>query len=139
MYYQKDGNVITVRLSVGDEIIASITELCRKENIEFAHVEGLGASRKATVGFYSVNDGKYFSKTFDTPMEIVSLIGNITRKDGEPYLHFHASFSGEDCNVVGGHLNEAVIGVTAEIFITVIDGKMERKVHPVTGINVLDI
>jgi predicted DNA-binding protein with PD1-like motif len=139
MYFKKCGNVYAVRLSVGEDVLTALNELCQKEDIKFAHVEGLGAVSKATVGFYSKSDKKYFSKTFDEPMEIVSLLGNITRKDDKPYLHIHASFSGRDCNVVGGHLNEAIIGVTAEIFVTVIDGEMNRKVHPVTGINVFDI
>ena len=139
MNYRKDGNTISVRLNVGEDIIASLLELCKKENIGFAEVNGIGAVSRATVGFYNLAQGKYMPKTFDEPMEIVSLLGNMTRKDGKPYLHLHASFSGEDCNVVGGHLTEAIIGVTAEIFVNIIDGEMNRRVHPVTGINIFDI
>ena len=139
MHYRKNGDTISVRLSIGEDIIKSLLELCEKENIEFAQVNGIGAVSRATVGFYDVKKGEYKPKTFDEPMEIISLLGNMTRKDGKPYLHLHAAFSGEDCNVVGGHLNEAIIGVTAEIFVNIIDGKMNRRVHPVTGINIFDI
>ena len=34
---------------------------------------------------------------------------------------------------------EKEYGVTAEIFVNIIDGKMNRRVHPVTGINIFDI
>lgn len=139
MHYRKDGNTISVRLSIGEDIIASLLELAEKENIGFAQVNGIGATSRTTVGCYDLEKGEYIPKTFEKPMEIVSLLGNLTRKDGKPYLHLHASFSGEDCNVVGGHLTEAVIGVTAEIFVNIIDGEMNRRVHPITGINVFDI
>jgi len=122
MNYRKDGNTISVRLNVGEDIIASLLELCKKENIGFAEVNGIGAVSRATVGFYNLAQGKY-----------------MTRKDGKPYLHLHASFSGEDCNVVGGHLTEAIIGVTAEIFVNIIEKEMERRVDPVTGINIFNI
>lgn len=139
MHYVKNGNTISVRLSIGEDIVKSLLALCEKENIRFAQVNGIGAVSSATVGFYNLAQGRYLPKTFNEPMEIVSLLGSITRKDEEPYLHLHASFSGEDCNVVGGHLNEAIIGVTAEIFINIVDGEMNRRVHTVTGINVFDI
>lgn len=139
MFYQKNGNVIALMPEIGEDILTVLTELCEKENIFYAHVSGIGAVSRATVGFYSLSEHRYISKCFDEPMEMVSLLGNITRKDGKPYLHLHASFSDKSCNVVGGHLNEAVIGVTAEIFITVIDGEMGRKINPVTGLNVFDI
>lgn len=139
MNYRKDGNTISVRLSVGEDIIGALLDLCEKENIGFAQVNGIGAVSSATVGFYNLAEGKYLPKTFNEPMEIVSLLGNMTRKDGKPYLHLHASFSGEDCNVVGGHLTEAIIGVTAEIFVNVIEKEMNRRVDPVIGINIFDI
>ncbi len=139
MNYRRNGDTISVRLSVGEDIVKSLIELAEKENIGFAQINGIGAVKSATVGFYNLEEGRYLPKTFNEPMEIISLLGNLTRKDGKPYLHLHASFSGEDCNVVGGHLNEAVIGVTAEIFVNIIEGEMNRRVHPVTGINVFDI
>lgn len=139
MHYKKDSDVIALRLSIGEDIVKSISELCKKEKIHYAQVSGIGAVSSATVGFYSLEDKKYYSKTFDKPMEMVSLLGNITMNNGEEYLHLHASFSDENCNVFGGHLNQAVIGVTAEIFIRIIDGEMNRRVHPVTGLNIFDI
>lgn len=139
MKYQKNGKVICVRLDIGEGIVASISEICEKENILFAEVKGIGAVSSATVGFYNLKRGEYIAQSFDEPMEMVSLLGNVTAKDGEPYLHLHASFSNEECQLVGGHLTEAVIGVTAEIFINVIDCQMNRRADKVTGINILDI
>lgn len=139
MNYQKNGNTVTVRLEIGEGIVSSLLELCEKENILFAEVNGIGAVSSATVGFYDLQKGKYIPKIFDEPMEMVSLLGNITRKNGEPYLHLHASFSNANCEVVGGHLTEAIIGVTAEIFVNIVEGEMNRRADEKTGINIFDV
>ena len=139
MNYRKNGSAFVVRLSVGEDIVKAVTELCRRENIVCAQVNGIGAVSRATVGFYDLAKGEYKPKTFDEPMEMVSLLGNMTRKDGEPYIHLHASFSNEKCEVVGGHLTEAIIGVTAEIFVNVLPDAVERRVDPEIGINIFDI
>ena len=70
---------------------------------------------------------------------MTSLLGNATEKDGQTYLHFHAAFAKEDGSVVGGHLNEAVVSGTAEIFIRTAPGTIGRKVDPVTGLNIFDL
>ena len=58
MNYRKDGNTISVRLNVGEDIVTSLLELCEKENIGFAEVNGIGAVSRATVGFYNLSEGK---------------------------------------------------------------------------------
>lgn len=139
MHYQLNGGTYAVRLEIGDEIIASLTELCLKENLRYAEVSGIGAVKSATVGLYSVIDKKYYSEAFDEPMELLSLLGNITEKDGEPYLHLHAVFSDENCRAIGGHLNSAVIGVTGEIFVRRLEGSLGRRINPETGLNIFDL
>jgi len=139
MYSKLCGDTWVLRLEPGEEVLASIAELCKKENILCAEISGIGAASTATVGIYNIDEKKYYENVLEGPLEIVSLLGSVTQKDGEPYLHIHASFSGESCVCTGGHLNSAVIGVTAEIFIRKIDGEIKRTPHPVTGINVFDI
>ena len=139
MNYIKTDNIYVVRLDVGDEILSSLTQLCEVENINTATVQGIGAVDNVTVGFYSTEEKKYFSKMFNQQFEIVSLNGNITQKDNEPYLHLHIALSDENYNVFGGHLNSAVISVTAEIFVTKLSETVNRKVNSETKLNVFDI
>ena len=71
--------------------------------------------------------------------EVGSFMGNITQKDGEPYLHMHITIGDPEKNEVhSGHLNKAVIGATSEIFVTVFDEKIGRKLDEKTGINIFD-
>ncbi len=136
MEYQVFSGKVALRLDVGDEILGAIKNVCEKENIKLASVAGLGAVSKAVVGLYRVSEQEYVRNVFEQDMELVSLIGNISQKDGEVYLHLHASFADEKGQVVGGHLNEAVISVTGEIWIDPTDGCIGRKVDEKTGLNV---
>lgn len=139
MEYKILDNVYVVRLNVGDEIIGSLSSLCETENIKSATVQGIGAVNDVTVGYYSLEDNKYFTQTFNHQFEMIALNGNITRKDNEPYLHLHIALSDENYKFFGGHLNRAVISITAEIYVTTLNGEVNRRVNPETNLNILDI
>ena len=137
MDYRKSGNRYVLRLNRGEEIIASITDLCRKENIKAASISGIGATQSVEAGFYSLKKKKYCGYCFNQNMEILSLLGNISSKDGEPYLHLHIVVSNDEGEALGGPLTKAVISVTAEIFIDIIDVEINREPDPLTGINLI--
>lgn len=139
MKFQLTGDTYAVRLEVGEELLASIAALCERENIKYAEVSGIGAVSGAVVGLFSVADKKYYSTELAGPLEMVSLSGSVTEKDGKAYLHLHASFSDDKCRCFGGHLNSAVIGVTGEIFLRRIEGSLGRRINPETGLNIFDI
>ncbi|MDO5725220.1 MAG: DNA-binding protein [Tissierellia bacterium] len=138
MEYKKFGDKYVIRLAVGDEIIESITEFAKKENIKLAEVSAIGAVDKATIGFYSLEEQKYHATDLEGEFELLSLKGNITEKEGEPYIHLHIILSGEDLIARGGHLNAARISATCEIFVHVLDGKVGRKNCKQTGLNIFD-
>ena len=139
MEYKLIDNTYVVRLDVGDEIMLSLADLCRKEKIKAASVQGIGATDNVTVGYYSTAEKRYFNKTFNQQFEIISLNGNISEKDGEPYLHLHIALSDENYLFYGGHLNNAVISITAEIFVTKLDGSINRRVNTKTNLNIFDV
>ena len=139
MKVKKIDNVYVLRLEIGDEITECIKRLCKDENIKAGTVQGIGASDCVDIGYYSLETMRYHTKVFKEQFEMVSLMGNISVKDDEPYLHLHASFSGADYSLIAGHLNSAVISITAEIFITAYNGVIDRTVSSETGLNIFDI
>ncbi len=139
MEYRKSGTLIALRVDRGEEIVSCVKTVCEKEHVTFGSISGIGAVDHAVVGLYHVSEQKYVSNSFDGELEMTSLLGNATEKDGEIYLHFHAAFAKGDGQVVGGHLNEAVVSGTAEIFIQTAPGTIGRKIDPATGLNVFDL
>lgn len=136
MEYRKFENKYVVRLDVGDEIIESIKKLSKKENIKLASVSAIGATNEFIVGSYNVKKKEYHKIEYKGEWEILALTGNINTKNGEHYSHFHLVAGGEDGHCVGGHLNKAVISATCEMFITVIDGSVDRKIDDNIGLNI---
>ena len=139
MKYVNTGDVLAVRLDPGEEIIASVLKIAKDEDIRFAEISAIGAVGRAVFGLYDLEEQKYHSLTFVQPLELVSLNGNLSRKDGEPYLHLHAAFADEKGAVIGGHLNEAVISATCEKFSKIFDFYMGRRISEKTGLNIIDI
>lgn len=133
--YRKFENNYVIRLNKNAEVIPVIKEICEKNNIKLGTVEGIGAIKSATFGFFNPETKQYQEKTFVVPMEITSLLGNITTKNGETYLHIHMNAAGSDYKTIGGHLVNATISLTGEIIIKEIKGSVERKFSDEVGLN----
>lgn len=135
MEYKKFENHYILRLEKGEEVIEKIKELCIKENITLASISGLGASNLVEIGLFNVNTKEYKTKIYEGMFEITSLIGNISKKDNDIYLHLHINFSDETNIVKGGHLVKCNISATGEIIITKINGEVQRELNPDIGLN----
>ena len=139
MEFRRFWDIYVIRMDRGEEIIAALTAFCAQEGVKLASVEALGAADHVVIGLYDVGAKQYHRHAFDEPMEITSLLGNVSTKDGETYLHLHINLCREDMSVIGGHLNECRISATCEMFVRRLDGAVERKLdEAVTGLNLYE-
>lgn len=137
MEFKRFGSKYVVRMDKGEEIVSTLTDLVKKENIRLGRVSGIGAVNRAVIGLFELDKKEYHKKEFKGDFEVLSLSGNISEMDEKEYLHFHITFGDKDFNVYGGHLNEAVISATGEIIIDVIDGRLDRQFDEDLGLNIL--
>ncbi|MBQ8081886.1 MAG: DNA-binding protein [Clostridia bacterium] len=135
MEYRKFGDTYFVRMDRGEEVLAQLTALCRKENIRLATVEALGAVDHAVVSVYDVPTRAFFKKEFDGPMEISNLCGTVTRKDGEVYIHLHVTVCDRELNAHGGHMNELRVAATCEMTVRTLPGEVGRRLNEEVGLN----
>lgn len=135
MEYKRFDKDIVVRIDKGEEILEKIKEVAIKENIKLATVTALGATNEFTVGVFKTEEKKYYSNSFQGDFEIVSLTGSINTMNDEFYTHIHMSAGDEKGNVFGGHLNKAIVSATCEMFIHVIEGKVDRELSEDIGLN----
>lgn len=92
------------RLPQGADLLEALTEVCTRENITAGEVRAIGALTKAALGFYNQKTREYQYLSLDRPLEIVSLIGDVSLKDGSPFVHAHVSLGDEQGRLWGGHL-----------------------------------
>ena len=139
MIYKVFGDTIAVRIDRGEEVLAELKKVCEAEHVAAGSLSGIGAADHAVVGLYEVSTRQYQKTTLSGEMEITSLLGNVSQKDGEVYLHIHAAFADEKTGVYGGPLNECRISGTCELFIQRLNGAIGRKFDDAeTGLNIFD-
>lgn len=136
MDYRRIGNTIAMRIDKGESVLESIKKLSDIENINTAFISGIGATSKMDIGCYKFDEKVYVPYSYEGEFEITSLIGNITQKEGEFYLHLHINACDEKGKTYAGHLNDAIIGVTCELHIQILELEIERQLDESTGINI---
>ncbi len=139
MEYKKIDNTYVVRILKGEDVIEKIKELLANEGIKAGTLTGLGAADFLEIGIYDAVEKVYKTKVYSGIYEITTLLGNISSKDGEPYLHMHVNFSDSDNHAFGGHVLKCIIAVTSEIFITVLNGTINRKLDENIGGYMMDL
>lgn len=137
MEYRKFGGVIVARLDPGEEILEQVRQIALSEQIKLAHIQALGAISDFTVGVFDVEKKAYRANSFSGSFEIVSLTGTIDTMNDEFYCHLHMSAGNESGAVFGGHLNRAVISATCELVVTLLEGRVERRMDPEIGLNLM--
>lgn len=137
MDYRRFDKGFWMRIDRGEEIISCLKSFAQTEKIRSASVSGIGAVGYTSIGLYNTQTHKYIENTFEKDMEIVSLLGSISEKDGEVYLHLHAGLADETGAMVGGHLSKAVISGTCEICVMLTGAPLFRKFEPGIGLNLI--
>ena len=100
-------------------------------------MNGIGTISNITLGYFNVQDMEYKKKKFDNSYELVSLNGNIGVTEDKLIFHPHVALGGCDYNLIGGHLFEGTVSVTAEIFILPLDGRLIRERDKDTSLNLI--
>jgi len=116
--YRKDGNSYLLVLKAGQPVVASLNAFMEKEKLPGASFTGIGAVKNTELAYYNMDKRKYVYKKFASPMEVLSLTGNLGYFQGKPIVHTHTALAASDYTVHGGHLKEAEVSLILEIFIT---------------------
>ena len=130
MEYKRLEDILLVKLERGDDMFSSLYNVIKKEKINFAWINGIGAFEQVSLGAYCLEKKDY---------EIISLQGNCTIKDKEPFLHIHATISDEKCQVFAGHLFSAIITLTCELVFFLSDAKINRVRDNDIGLSLWDL
>jgi predicted DNA-binding protein with PD1-like motif len=132
-----------VRLVKGENVMQSLKSFGGEyANKNLCQVEGIGALKNIRMGFASKNeDGDliYSNDLFTDDHELLSLKGNISSFQDGAFPHIHVTISDENYQVKGGHLHEAEVAVTVELFITVSNEEIKREYDEETGLNLLKL
>ena len=126
---------LIVRLKHNADLIQSITELARSKGVKAGNFTAIGALKRARLGYYDQGSHEYREMKIDSPHEIASCIGNVSLKDGEPFIHAHVVLADEKGDTKAGHLFEGTV-FAAEVHLRQLEGpRLERKYDEFTGLS----
>lgn len=138
------GRIFVARLAPGCDLLNSLKRVAETEDIRAGVIlSGAASLSQATLrnvrlfpDNFPIEDRHRIYTPKKEPLELLSLSGNISRKDGEVLIHCHITISSglEDGRAYGGHLIEGcVVFSTGEIVIGEITGiEMKRITDPET-------
>lgn len=134
MEWKKIEERYVLRIQRGEEIVGSITKLLHEQDIRAGTISGIGAASNVKLRYYSVEEQKYHSMSFEGAFEIATLTGNISVVDGKSWPHLHIVLTDTDYKAFGGHLESAVVGVTCEVILEPFEAEIDRTFDKETGL-----
>ena len=80
----------------------------------------------------STNTSPY---VIDRPLEITNLVGNVSLRDGNPFVHAHVTLADSAGHAYGGHLAPGTIVFACEFVLEVLsESVLERAFDETTGL-----
>lgn len=133
------GKFLLVRAEHNSDLIQLIPKLAEKKGIDMAAFTVIGALKRAKLEFYDQEKYEYREITINHPHEIASCVGNVSMKNGTPFVHAHAVLADENGDTKAGHLAEGIV-FAAEIHLHELRGTtLERKHDSVTDLSLWEI
>jgi len=126
---------ILCQLPYGSDLLDEMTAIVRREKITLGRIHAIGATTHARVAYYDQAAKVYNPLDFPGGMEIVGLHGNVSLRDGEPFVHAHILLGDPQGKIFGGHLLQGTKLFACELFIDELDGPaLERAQDSRTGL-----
>ena len=129
------GRRVVARLTHGGDLLEEIVKVAAEHNMQAAELRAIGALSAARLAYYDQTAHTYGELAFDAPLEIASLMGNISFRDGALFVHAHATLSDHDGACVGGHVYPGCTIFACELILQELVGEpLVREFDEVTGL-----
>ncbi len=125
-------------LAKGDEVMSGLTEFAQREIIVSGHLTAIGALASARFGCFDRARKAYRDMPIHHQVELISPVGDVGLPNEAPQIHIHAAVGLPDGQVRGGHMLEAIVGPTLELFLTAYPTPLVRKHDPETNLFLFD-
>ena len=125
-------------LAKGDEVMSGLTDFARQNKVTSASFTGIGAFSHATVAWFDDAKKEFRLIPIEQQVELVSMIGDIALVNDQPAVHTHVAVASSDGTVRGGHVINAFVFPTLELFMTVYPTPLHKESDEATGLKLID-
>jgi predicted DNA-binding protein with PD1-like motif len=135
-YPSTDGKAAFIALEKGEDLLEGLYRAVEALGLVGATLQVIGGLEQATVGYFDPQTKEYLP-TSTGHVEISSGLGNVSIRDGKPFIHLHLVLSGPDGAAVGGHAMEGCHAFVVEAYVRKLDGPPPiREEQPGMGLKV---
>ena len=128
------GRTFIGRLATDTDLVEEIERFCADAGIQAAGVSAVGAMRRAAYAYYNQTTKQYKEMASPSHHELSGFVGNISMREGRPFLHAHATFADINGECVAGHLLKGCTVWVAEVEIRELVGvELVREHDELTG------
>ena len=98
------GRRIVASLDYGADLLQAVGGAADAHGMAMAEFRAVGALQRARLAYYDQELKTYGEFAVDEPVELLSLLGNVSRRAGATAVHAHAVLSRRDGTCMGGHV-----------------------------------
>ncbi|NLE21367.1 MAG: DNA-binding protein [Actinobacteria bacterium] len=129
------GRCVVARLPHGGDLLEEIAAVADEHGMRAADLRAIGALQAARLSYYDQTTHEYGEFAVDGAVEIVSLLGTVSLREGATMVHAHATLAGHDGACVGGHVAPGCVVFACELVLQELVGEpLEREFDEVTGL-----
>jgi uncharacterized protein len=129
------GRCAVARLPHGGDLLTQIAAVADAHGMAAAELRAIGALQQAHLAFYNQQEKVYQAFTLDEPLELLALVGNVSRRDGGTAVHAHATLARPDGSCLGGHVQPGCTIFACELVLQELLGEpLERHHDAQTGL-----
>lgn len=129
-----------VIFETGDEIASGLKTFAKERRLKDSSFKAIGACEYVKLGWFDWETKKYETAVeLKEQVELLSMIGDVAVKDGEPQVHAHVVVGRRDGTAHGGHLLEARVRPTCELILTESPEELRKEMDPEIGIALIRV
>ena len=119
----------------GDELATGLKKFAKEQHLAGSSFKAIGALQSVKLGWFNWETKKYETAVqLHEQVELLSLIGDIALRDGDPQVHAHMVIGKRDGTAHGGHLLEAIVRPTCEVILTESPAHLQKELDPASGL-----
>jgi hypothetical protein len=134
MQYKQVDKDYFIYIEKNKKVMDTLIRFCKDQAITNVKISGIGAVKQSEIGAYDTVVKEYMRKQFPDVWELVSYEGNVTLKDGDPFVHGHVVLSNHDMKTIGGRLFEMTVAAVGEFFLRKFDNDAYREINEDVGL-----
>lgn len=126
-----------VIFSEADEAYSGLLEFAQRYHVTSGHFTAIGALGSAVLAWFDPQKKMYLENPIHEQVEVASMIGDFALYDGKPAVHTHMVVGHHDGSASGGHVIEAIVSPTLEVFVTVDPVSLQKQYDPATDLTLI--